>query len=421
MQNLGRKLGGMERLFYQQNLVGSGNLTSILFFEGTIDLEEIPKALLRLQIAFPSLTNRIVADPKLRFVVGSGILPYEVIERQDDEHFRRLARSEVRRQYSDTRIHFTFLVGPDKGEIIVAADHVLADAKSLYALCELFIEAMHGRELSYVPMGDAWENRLPKEYRGLAGIVKTYRFIKKIFAGSPEIAMKFGHDVDHVHTESFGFKMDKSILKDLKANTDRHQSNLNSIFCAAAVLAAHEIYRNKEPGIVCLNTPVSVRDQIVPPAAPEEMGMFISAFLQWHKLDENTDIWELARNILATIKSGVGAGEALMLGKLAAGPKKPEKPKPDKNRQRFTQSITVSNPGRLVPFKNLPDAKIVGYRNLGSLWTQESITVVVLGYGDYLYVDAEISVERLGHFPKAAENLADGIRQRILAAAQPNA
>jgi hypothetical protein len=421
MQDSGRRLGGMERLFYQQNQVGSSNLTSILFFEGTIDLDEIPHALRRLHLAYPSLTHRIVADPKLRFVPGGGSLPFTVVKREDDEHFRRLARSEVRRQYQDERIFFTFLIGPDKGEIIVAADHVLADARSLYAVCELFIAAMHRRELSFIPRGAAWEDRLPKAYRGWAGLTRTYRFVKKIFKVSPAKAMKFGHDVKHVHTESFGFKMDKAILNGLKANTDRHGSNLNSIFCAAAILAAHEVYNNKEPGIVCLNTPVCVRDQIEPRAAPEEMGMFISAFLQWHSLDENSDLWSLARDVLATIKSGVGGGEAILLGKLAAGPKKPALPKPDKNRERFTQSITVSNPGRLKPFEDLPSAKIVGYRNLGSLWAQESITVVVLGYGDHVFVEAEISVERLGHFPKAAQALAEGIERRILRAAQPGA
>ena len=144
--------------------------------------------------------------------------------------------------------------------------------------------------------------------------------------------------------------------------------------------------------------------------------MFVSAFLQWHALCENTNIWELSRDILHTIRSGVKTGEAILLGKLAKGPKRPAPPKPDKSRKRFEQSITVSNPGRLASFEDLPNARIIGYRNLGSLWTQESIVIVVLGYADQLFVYAEVSIERLGHIPRAAERLAAGIRQRILAA-----
>lgn len=417
MTNLGRKLGGMERLFYQQNMIGSSNMTSILFFEGKIDLAEIPRALARLQKAYPSLTSRIVADPYPRFQPADGEIPFVVIPREDDEHFRRLARSEVRRQYDKERIFITFLVGEGKGEIILAVDHVLMDAKSLYAVCQYFIAAMHGREADFVPMGGPWEERLPAEYKGWAKVPKYYRFIKKIFRISPERSMRFGHDVKHVNTESYGFKLEKSFLKDLKVATDKHQTNLNAIFSAAAILTAHEIFNNCEPGTVCLNTPVSVRELMTPKASAEEMGMFLGAFLQWQPLSATPDIWELSRNILSTLRDGVKAGEAIMLGKLAGGPKKAELPKPDKNRERFTHSITVSNPGRLESFEDLPDAKIVGYRNLGSLWVQESITVVVLGYGEYLYVDAEISVERLGHFPNAAQKLAEGIRKRILDAA----
>lgn len=415
MQNIGRKLGGMERLFYQQNQLGSSNMVSVLFFEGKIDEAAIPKAFEQLLIAFPSLTSQIIADPELRFVPAAGVIPYQILKREDDEHFRRLARSEVRRQYDKERIFFTFLIGEEKGEIIVAIDHVLADAKSLYVVCEYFLAAMNGRELSYVPMGEAWEKRLPKAYRGWSGVKKTYGFIKKIFRESPERAEKHGHDVKHVNTVSYGLRMDKATLTALKRKTDEQLTNLNAIFCAAAMLTAHEIFNDKKAGIYCLNTPVSLRDMIEPKASREEMGMFLSAFLQWHALDETTPIYALSRAILYTIKTGVAAGEPILLGKLAKGPKKPALPKPDKNRERFTQSITVSNPGKLDSFEDLPGAKIVGYRNLGSLWAQESITVVVLGYGDYLYVEAETSVERLGHFPDAAKNLAEGIQKRILA------
>lgn len=350
-------------------------------------------------------------------VPGEGKLPYQVIEREDDEHFRRLARSEVRRQYVNERIFFTFLLGEDRGEIILAVDHVLMDAKSLYAVCQYFIAAMHGRELAYVPMGKSWEKRLPKMFKGWSGISKTYRYIKQTFRATPPVSMKFGHDVKHVHTESYGFKLEKSFLKDLKVATDKNQTNLNAIFCAAAILTAHELFADKAPGTVCLNTPVSVREQMEPKASPLEMGMFLGVFLQWQKVDAQTDLWALSRSILSTLRAGVARGDAVILGWLAGGPKRPTLPKPDKNRERFTQSITVSNPGRLESFEDLPDARIVGYRNLGSLWIQESITVVVLGYGEYLYVDAEISVERLGHFPLAAQRLAEGIRARILAAA----
>lgn len=413
MENLGRKLGGMERLFYEQNMIGSSNMTSILFYEGDLDLTSIPKALERLHRAYPSLTSTIVADPEARFVPAEGTLPFVVIPREDDEHFRRLARSEVRRQYDLARIFFTFLIGKGKGEIILAVDHVLMDAKSLYAVCQHFIAAMHGREQTYVPRGGPWEDRLPKAFKGWSKLPKYYKFIRKILRDAPERSLCFGHDVKHVSVESFGFQLDKAFLKDLKLATDRRQTNLNAIFSAAAILSAHEIFGQSEPGTVCLNTPVSVREQMIPKASPEEMGMFLGAFLQWQKLSAKPDIWELSRNILTNLREGVSAGDAILLGKLAGNAKRAKRHQEDKSRERFAHSITVSNPGRLEPFENLPNARIVGYRNLGSLWTQESITVVVLGYGDYLYVDAEVSIERLGHFPNAAQSLAEGIRERI--------
>lgn len=410
----GRLLGGMERLFYQQNTVGSSNLTSILFFEGTLDLESIPVALARVQRAYPLLSAQIVADPFLRYEVGDGELSFQIIKRADAEHWRLCARQEVKRHHKERRIFVTFLIGPESGEIIVAADHTLADAKSLYAVCQVLIAGLNGKTTPLVPIGKAWEQRVTPGFRGFRGIWRTIMFVWKLLRRTPEQSLRFGRDTQNVNTVSYGFHFDRVTLARLKKVLDQNKSNLNSLFCAASMLAAFDVYSEEESGIACLNVPVSVREQIDPPASPVEMGMFISAFLQWHELSAKTDIWDLSRRILHTTRTGVQAGEAVILGKLAGAPKRPRPPKTDKARRRFEHSITVSNPGKLVSFEDLPNAKIVGYRNLGSLWTQESIVVVVLGYGENLFVDAEISLERLGHIPDAAQKLADGIRQRVL-------
>lgn len=411
----GRALGGMERLFYQQNGVGSSNLTSILFFEGTLDIASIPAALARLQIAYPLLSARIVADPKLRYEEQDGELPYQVIKREDANHWRLLARQEVKRQYGDSRIFITFLIGEGQGEIIVAADHTLADAKSLYAVCQFLIAGLNGKVIPYIPLGDCWEKRAPPAFKGWRGLWRMLRYVWKLLRSSPQQSLRFGRDTPNINTVSHGFHFDRETLVKLKTVLGQNKSNLNSLFCAASMLAAFDLYSEETSGIACLNIPVSLREQIHPPASPLEMGMFISAFLQWHRLDPNTDIWDLSRKILHSTRSGVQAGEPILLGKLAAAPERPSPPKVDKNRRRFEHSITVSNPGRLESFEDLPKAKIIGYRNLGSLWTQESIVIVVLGYGENLFVDAEISLERLGHIPDAAEKLAEGIRQRVLA------
>jgi len=305
-------------------------------------------------------------------------------------------------------------MGESAGEIIVAADHTLADAKSLYAVCQVLIDGLNGKDTALIPVGDAWEARVTKGFRGLRGLWRSIVFVWKLLRRTPEQSLRFGRDTQNVNTVSYGFHFDRETLARLKKVLDHNKTNLNSIFCAASMLAAFDVYSEEKSGIGCLNVPVSVRDQIQPPASPLEMGMFISAFLQWHELSGTTDIWELSRKILHTTRTGVQAGEAIILGKLARAPKKVGPPKIDKARRRFEHSITVSNPGKLVSFGDLPNAKIVGYRNLGSLWTQESIVIVVLGYGENLFVDAEISLERLGHIPDAAQKLAEGIRQRVL-------
>jgi hypothetical protein len=411
----GRRLGGMERLFHQQNQANSSNMCAILLYEGVIDKDMIPKALAEVQKAFPLLTAKIVADPYLRYEEATGEIPYRILQRRDDEHYRLLVREEVRRKYEDERMLLTVLEGSDRGELIFSIDHVLADAKSLYVVCQSFIAAMNGRPLSFVPVGDCWENRVSKPYRGFRGFWRQVRFVRRLFKGLPEKTRIFGRDVPHVHTHSFGFQLDSVLVKQLKVKTEEQKTNLNAIFCAAAMLAAFDQFAGGEAGAYGLNTPVSLRDKLDPPASPEELGMFLSGWLQWHELSPETDIWQLSRNILANLRDAVLRGDPVVLGQLGQGPKKPLPLKKDKARDRLNHAITVSNPGRLEAFENLPGARIHGYRNLGSLWQHESITVVVLTYGDYLCVDAEISVERLGHFPDAARKLAEGIRGRILA------
>jgi len=411
----GRELGGMERLFFQQNSVGSCNMCSILFYEGDFDVDALPQALARVQTAFPLLTARIKADPYLRFEEAHDLIPFQVIERQSDNQWRLTVRNEVKRQYQDARIHITVVKGKGRGEIIVSIDHTLADAKSLYVVCQYLIAGMHQRELSYVPVGDAWESRVTREYRGVRGLVRKFQLVRKLFRVAPPRSIAFGVDATTRTVESFGVQFEKTTLARIKAASEANQTNLNALFCAAAMLTAFELFAQESSGVVCLNTPVSTREMIVPAASPLEMGMFLSTLLQWHGIDRTTNIWDLSRKILSTLRSDVKSGDPIALGLLAKGPRRPKVPKFDKNKARLAQSLTVSNPGRLESFEDLPDARIVGYRNLGSLWPQESITVVVLGYSDFLCVDAEISVERLGHVPNAASRLAQGIESRVLA------
>ncbi|MDQ3232928.1 MAG: condensation domain-containing protein [Pseudobdellovibrionaceae bacterium] len=410
----GRLLGGMERLFHQQNQANSSNMCAILLYEGSIDKSMIPQALAEVRKVFPLLTARIVADPYLRYEEADGEIPYQILERKDDEHYRLIVRDEVRRKYDDVRMVLTVVEGQDRGELIFSIDHVLADAKSLYVVCQYFIAAMKGRQHACVPVGDCWEKRVTKPYRGFRGFWKRVQLVRRLFKGLPQQPRIFGRDIPHVHTHSFGFQLDSALVKELKVKTDAHQTNLNAIFCAAAMLAAFDQFAGGEAGVFGLNTPVSLREQLDPPASGEEMGMFLSGCLQWHELAPQTDIWQLARNILANLREAVKSGDPIVLGQLGQGPKKPLPIKESKARERLNHAITVSNPGRLEAFEDLPNARIYGYRNLGSLWQHESITVVVLTYGDYLCVDAEISVERLGHFPDAARKLAEGIRGRIM-------
>jgi hypothetical protein len=410
----GRRLGGMERLFHQQNQANSSNMCAVLLYEGHIDTSMIPKALAEVQKAFPLLTARIVADPYLRYDEAPGEIPYRIMERRDDEHYRLLVRDEVRRRFDDTRMLLTVLEGPERGELIFSIDHVLADARSLYVVCQYFIAAMKGRRLSYVPVGDCWEKRVPRAFRWFRGFWKRVQFVRRLFKGLPQQTRIFGYDVPHIHTQSFGFQLESALVKKLKLRTEAERTNLNAIFCAAAMMAAFDQFAGGEAGAFGLNTPVSLREQLNPPAAAEEIGMFLSGYLQWHQLAPETDIWELSRNILTNLREAVKRGDPILLGQLGQGPRKPQPIKEDKARKRLNHAITVSNPGRLEAFEELPQARIYGYRNLGSLWQHESITVVVLTYGDYLCVDAEISVERLGHFPDAARRLAEGIRRRIM-------
>lgn len=359
---IARRLGGMERLFHQQNSIGSSNLCGILSYEGSLDLSTLPAALAKVQATYPRLLSSIDADPVLSYQPRAGAIPFRVIDRQDDEHWRLIVREEVRRHYEQERIFVTILQGADRGEIIVAADHTLADAKSVTAICECFIAGMNGRASPPVPIGEAWEERLPTFHKGWRAFFRMIFFIRNLFRRAPKQSLIFGKDVPSYHTQTAGFVLDEATLQKLKLAIEREKTNLNALFCAASMLAAFESFSAEEAGVVCLNTPVSLREQIDPPASPQELGLFVSAFLQWQPVNRTTDIWQLSRNIKERLRSGVQAGESILLGKLANGPKRPAPPKPDKVRKRFEHSICVSNPGRMPPFEDLPKARIVAFR-----------------------------------------------------------
>ncbi len=411
-----RALGGMERLFHQHNGVGSTNFCVVLFVEGALQLDGLEAALDELLRIYPRIGARIVANPRLTFEAPAQAvkIPYHIVERDSPEHWRALGEQVVLRKHGDARIDFTIVHGFEASEIIIGIDHALADGQSAYAIAKAFILCMNGERLPSYPVLGAMEERNPRAFRGFGAWQRAFRYAGRTLKRNPRAGHRFGEDVPSQTTSSAGLHLSKEQLGALKRNADAAEASLNAALCAACMQSAYAVFGGAEPTVLCLNTPTNLRKHIEPAASNEELGLFISGILQWHELGPDTDIWHLARGIRQGILTALEEEGPLKLGLLAGAPKKPSKPvKPNRFTARFEHSLTVTNPGRFDVLPALNGCRVTRYRTLVSVWAKESLTFLIQGYGDELFLDVQVSNEKFASSAKSSKELALDLEERL--------
>jgi hypothetical protein len=389
-----RYLGGLERQFYQQNLVGSTNICTVLRLRGSVDKARLLAATRELGEVFPLLRASIVADPYLRFSLTHApeSIPFDQKRMENDEHWRRLLEKEMHRQYGPGEgLACVHLLEGDKGsDILLSLNHALADGLSSSYLCRALLLLYQGEKLEAAKPSLPMEERFPAHFRGIRGWWAAFRFIFKLGKLGP--ALQIGNAAWTRTTLSTGFVFDHA--QELNALARTQGSNLFAVFCALAMQTMYELYGNSGKQNISLNTPVSLRAGVG--AGPDEVGLFIAGHLALYQLHPEMDVWELARQCHETLRKGVDEGRPYLLALLARASKKPKPPRDSAYASQHRPTVSISNLGRVDDFPRLEGAEVYEHHALSAQSVKDPFAFVLISYQNRLYVDLQVSLEKMG-------------------------
>ncbi len=390
-----RFLGGLERQFYQQNLVGSTNICTVLRLRGSLDFDRLRAATAKLGETWPLLRASIVTDPYLRYSMQNApaSLPFHVEKMLGDEHWRRLLEREMHRQYAPGEgLGCVHALEGDKGcDILLSLNHALADGLSSSYLTRALLLLYRGETLPPVRPCLPMEQRFPARFRGIRGWWAAFRFIFKLGKLGP--ALQIGSTAWTRKTLSCGFVFHRS--QELNTLARSHETNLFGIFCALALQTMFELYGEGESQNLSLNTPVSLRAGVG--ANPEEVGLFIAGHLALYQLQRSMDVWALAKECHNTLRAGVEEGRPYLLALLARGARKPKPPKETSSyASQHRPTVSISNLGRVEDFPKLEEAHVYEHHALSAQSVKDPFAFVLISYQGRLYVDLQTSLEKMG-------------------------
>ncbi|MBC7530652.1 MAG: hypothetical protein H7318_03675 [Oligoflexus sp.] len=389
-----RHLGGLERQFHQQNLIGSTHMCGTLRFQGIFDEERLRQAVKAISIAYPLLRTSVVADPYLRFSLQDALpeIPVAFIDREDDEHWRRVVEKELIRQFKpgEGLAYFHVLRGKDAFDIIFTVNHCVVDGLTAGLVCRNLLLSYNGEAIKPEALQTSMEARFPRIFRGVIGWLLTLRFIWSLIRLGPSLQVGTA-DLTY-NTLSQGFTFHKP--KELNRLARERGSNLFAVISAVILQSVYELYGKSEVEPVSLNTPVSLRPGIG--ASVDEFGVFLAGHIAVYKVQKNTDTWALAKECYETLNKGLKKGNPFLLAKLASGPRKPRivEVKPNISDRRPT--INISNMGRVEPFPLMGTAAVTEHRAAAAQSVRDPFAFTLVSYQGRMFIDLQSSEEKLG-------------------------
>ncbi len=403
-----RQLGGLERQFYQQNLIGSTHMCGILRFDGHYDGERLRQSIRKLSEAYPLLRASIVADPYLRFSMKGAPerIPLEVTERQDDEQWRRVVEENLIRPFhpGEGLAAFRILRSTDAFDIIFTVNHAVADGITAGMVCRNLIKFYNDEALVPLALQKPMEDRFPRLFKGIIGWFLALKFVFTLAKLGP--ALQIGSANATQNTLSQGITFNRST--ELIALARARGCNLFGLVSAVILQSIYELYGKNPIEALSLNTPVSLRAAIG--ADIEEFGVFLSGHLALYSVGKDTDTWTLAKQCFDTVNQGIREGRPFLLAKLARAARKPKKPKVSSRMSSHRPTVNISNMGRVQPFPKMGDAVVTEHRAAAAQSVKDPFAFVLVTYKELLFIDLQTSLEKLGRD--------DG--HRILATVQKN-
>ncbi len=429
-QSILRPLDPGEAFFFMADRISCMNFVVLAERSGHLDPERIRVGLAVMQQANPLLQTRIIwsAEDGLCFAAAPGKPITLAFRELASDDWQAVIESELARPFGENeapliRCLYLQMRSPERSVLALCFHHSIADGRSGNVLLTGLIDhiargAAAPTECQPSPLPPMYA-MFPPRFRwaeqpdtaeqvmdGLMGDYKRHGRLTRL----PWLSSSESARIPRFIRQRFLPETTQRLLNCCR----QHGTSVHGAVCAAQLMAQFGLQSTDEPATLFLSCPVDMRPHLEPVQPTTPNGLYVSLISAAFVVDASTNLWDLARAVMAQTKRQLERGEGhlffSMYG-LEALPLAPDQ------MVRFSkallstwQNTMVSNVGPVATIESDPAVEAVSfalcpmpYQTLfNAVSTYKNQLIMNIGY------DAgKVSAEN-------ANAIADGMRDLLL-------
>ncbi|MGF1675021.1 MAG: alcohol acetyltransferase [Rivularia sp. (in: cyanobacteria)] len=316
------------------NFTASFQIVTISRIRGILSEELLRQALDIIQTRHPLLNSRIVAKSKsFWFETAAEKIPLSVVKKQQIQQWEEVVIQELNQKInSDRNLLRVTLINFEQAKnicyLITTIHHAIADASSCIQLhseiltsCQNIAEGKAQIQVNQLPQQPSINKLFPKSIQGFTGEIGIILYVLKLklqLIRYQPTTLKFEKNVP-LKSRSCGLVHRKLVpeLTTRLINACRQQKTTVQAALGAAMLFAvakqtHISDKNNHyfSNYLSFRSSVNLRSRLQPQISNEHLGVMASAVMTFHKLKENHNFWDLARDIKIKLEQDLVNGDA---------------------------------------------------------------------------------------------------------------
>jgi len=294
-----RKLNDLEYL--NLSLGQPYNLVIVLHIKGSLSNNELKIALRKAQEKHPLLKARIEVDDMGTYWFTSkdvGEIPIETTEFENDSKTSKFFLKNLEKPFdmgdpSQPLFRVTLLHSIEQNDVILCAQHTIADGLSMALLTRDLVEFLNNPDIEVTPLNspmsevDIFPPKIRKKIPNSAFRTKILLLFLEIY-----YFLKYGKKKKAILRDT-DYKEDD--LRLLSWNLSREETDLFIQLCKQKEVSVHSVVCTAFlPDISIINNPVNLRGRLSYPIG-EAFGLYASGAVVKMKYKENYDFWSNAK------------------------------------------------------------------------------------------------------------------------------
>ncbi|HLA34668.1 MAG TPA: condensation domain-containing protein [Rhodocyclaceae bacterium] len=212
------------------------------------------------------------------------------------------------------------------------------------------------------------------------------------------------------------FELPPATTRTLLSLCRKNSTSVHGALCAAQLMAQYRLQASAESATMFLSCPVDMRPHLEPVQPATPTGLYVSLISAAFVLDAATDLWALAREIVAQTRRQLARGEGHLFFSMYGLEEQPyvqdRLPRFTKTLLSLWQNSMVSNIGAVPPLDFDPAVEAISFALCPMPY--QTVFNAVSTYRDRLICNLGYDAGKIE--AASAQRIADDMRERLLAA-----